>query len=241
VIDGQNETSGTPGKPNLARLLKQLRLAKGLSLNELAAVSGLARSTLYKVENSGMSLTYDKLLSLSAGLGVEIGALFHEPAGNTELPAFIGRRQVGRQGEGDLVPTQNYDYLYLCNELVQKDLIPMIGRVKTRTIEEYGPMVGHPGQEFTFVLDGSIEVVTQLYRAVTLNKGDFIYLDSPMPHAFLCTSKEPATVLTVCSSPEHSHGKAAAVSPPQLLESKPLSGNLAAKRRLPRARARSRR
>jgi hypothetical protein len=50
-------------------------------------------------------------------------------------------------------------------------------------------MVGHASQEFTYVLDSSIEVVTQLYRAVTLDKGDFIYLDSPMPNAFLCTSK----------------------------------------------------
>jgi transcriptional regulator with XRE-family HTH domain len=213
-MDGRKNTAAGEDKPTLARLLKRLRLAKGLSLNELASISGLARSTLYKVENSGMSLTYDKLLSLSAGLGVEIGALFHEPAANAELPAFVGRRQVGRQGDGDLVPTKNYDYLYLCNELVQKDLIPMIGRVKTRTIAEYGPMVGHPGQEFTFVLDGSIEVVTKLYRPVVLNAGDFIYLDSPMPHAFLCKSHEAATVLTVCSSPEHAHGKASCASPP---------------------------
>jgi transcriptional regulator with XRE-family HTH domain len=240
-MDSPNETSEPHGKPSLAKRLKQLRQAKSLSLNQLAAVSGLARSTLYKVENSGMSLTYDKLLALSAGLGVEIGALFHEPGGNSDMPAFVGRRQVGRQGDGDLVPTQNYDYLYLCSELVQKDLIPMIGRVKSRTIEEYGPMVGHPGQEFTYVLDGSVEVVTQLYRSVTLDKGDFIYLDSPMPHAFLCRSKEPATVLTVCSRPDHSHGKAVVATPSQQVEPVSQPANLAAKRRPPRSRAGSRR
>jgi transcriptional regulator with XRE-family HTH domain len=213
-MDATEEATRKPrGKPSLAERLKQLRAAKGMTLNELAAISGLARSTLYKVENSGMSLTYDKLLKLSSGLGVEIGALFQQPGDAPELPAFVGRRQVGRGGDGDLVPTANYDYLYLCNELVQKDLIPMIGKVKTRTIEEYGAMVGHPGQEFSFVLDGAIEVVTQLYRPVVLNKGDFIYLDSPMPHAYLCRSKEPATVLTVCSSPEHSHVHASPAPP----------------------------
>jgi len=190
---------------NLGARLRELRKKMGLSLNELANSAGIARSTLYKVENSGMSLTYDKLISLSAGLGVEVAALF-QPSGRAAEPIPVtGRREIGRQGQGDGVETQNYDYVYLCNELVQKNLVPMLGRVKSRTMEEYGELVGHPGEEFTYVLKGSIEVVTTIYRPAVLNEGDFVYLDSTMPHAFLCRSEEDALVLTVCSSPDNRH------------------------------------
>lgn len=191
-------------KPNLGDRLRRLREEQGLSLNELAQMTGLARSTLYKVENSGMSLTYEKLLDLSRGLGVDIAELFRDPPANTYASSgvtIIGRREIGRNGEGDEVVTPNYLHYYLCNDLVQKRMLPMIGHVRSRTLEEFGELRGHSGEEFTYVLNGAIEVHTAAYRPVTLNKGDYIYLDSTMPHAYLRASDEDAIILTICTSP----------------------------------------
>jgi transcriptional regulator with XRE-family HTH domain len=193
----------TESKPNLGERVKALRLKKGLSLNELAQVAGLSRSTLYKVENSGMSLTYEKLIGLSEGLGVEISQLFRAAADASDKDAFSGRREVGRAGEGDLIVTPNYDHFYLCNEIVHKGLVPMFGKVKHRTLEEFGPLSTHPGEEFTYVLQGTIEVHTKLYRPVVLKRGDYIYLDSTMPHAYLTVGDDEAQILTVCTRPEH--------------------------------------
>jgi transcriptional regulator with XRE-family HTH domain len=190
-------------RPNLGERVKALRLRKGLSLNELANVAGLSRSTLYKVENSGMSLTYEKLIGLSEGLGVEISQLFRSTVEQTSEEAFTGRREVGRAGGGDLVATGSYDHFYLCNEIVHKGLVPIFGVVKSRSLEEFGPLSTHAGEEFTYVLDGAIEVHTKLYRPVRLSKGDYIYLDSTMPHAYLTVGEEEARILTVCTSPEH--------------------------------------
>lgn len=191
-------------RSNLGQRLKQLRAQKRLSLNELAARAKLSRSTLYKVENSGMSLTYDKLIDLSEGLGVEISELFRPSDEVLGAEATVGgRREVGRRGQGYRITTDNYDSLYLCNEIIHKGLVPMIGRVKARSLGQFGSMSGHPGEEFTYVLEGSIEVHTQLYRPVILNEGDYIYLDSTMPHAYVSRSEEDACVLTVCTRPEH--------------------------------------
>lgn len=189
-------------RSNLGGRLRDLRLKRNLSLNDLARLSGLSRSTLYKVENSGMSLTYEKLIQLSRGLSVEISELFRA-APEPHEEAVMGRREVGRGIQGDLIATTNYDCYYLCNEIVHKGLVPMIGRVKARTLAEFGPPTAHPGEEFTYVLEGAIEVHTKLYRPVLLNQGDHIYLDSTMPHAFLCRSAEQALILTVCTRPEH--------------------------------------
>jgi transcriptional regulator with XRE-family HTH domain len=186
----------------LGRRLRELRLKRRLGLNDLARLAGLSRSTLYKVENSGMSLTYEKLIRLSEGLGVEISELFRG-ADEDQQQVITGRREVGRGLQGDLVSTPNYDHYYLCNEIVHKGLVPILGRVKSRSLQEFGPLTAHPGEEFTYVLEGAIEVHTKLYRPVRLNQGDHIYLDSTMPHAFVVTSKQDALILTVCTRPEH--------------------------------------
>lgn len=193
----------TVRRPDLGARVKALRLKSGLSLNELARVAGLSRSTLYKVESSGMSLTYEKLIGLSEGLGVEISQLFRANDDAETNTDFNGRREVGRAGQGDLVVTSNYDHYYLCNEIVHKALVPMFGRVKRQTLEQFGPLSTHAGEEFTYVLNGTIEVHTKLYRPVVLRQGDYIYLDSTMPHAYLAVGDTDAQILTVCTRPEH--------------------------------------
>jgi mannose-6-phosphate isomerase-like protein (cupin superfamily) len=110
----------------------------------------------------------------------------------------------------------NYDHYYLCNEIVHKGLVPMFGRVKSRTLEEFGALSTHPGEEFTYVLEGTIEVHTKLYRPVLLSKGDHIYLDSTMPHAYLNKGAGEALILTVCTRPEHRLQEAMPLSAPPL-------------------------
>ena len=51
------------------------RLSKGLTLRELAARVGMPYSTLSKLENGKMSFTYDKLIRLAQGLGIDLQEL----------------------------------------------------------------------------------------------------------------------------------------------------------------------
>lgn len=192
---------------DLGERLRALRQERGLTLNDVARRTGLSRSTLYKVENSGMSLTYQKLLQLKDGLGVDIAQLFHPTPEVAEIPSAF--REVGRQGEGDLVSTPNYDHYYLCNEIVHKALTPIYGKIKVRAINEFGELSTHPGEEFTYVLEGTVEVHTRLYRPVILNAGDYVYVSSTMPHAYINKGPGTATILTVCSGPEESRAAAA--------------------------------
>ena len=194
---------GSPPGPSLGRRLRDLRNQAGLSLSELAARTGLARSTLYKVENSGMSLTYDKLISLGAGLGIEVGQLFEDgPAPARSGGMFMGRRDIGCIATADVVSTKSYDYMYLCTGLRHKRMVPMYGEIKAKTLEEFGELLSHPGEEFTYVISGAIEVHTKFYSPTRLEAGEYIYLDSTMPHAYLNAGKDKAIVICVCSSPD---------------------------------------
>lgn len=56
----------------VARLLKEERERRGLSLNELAQKAGLSRQTVSYVEQEVQNPTLDTLLRITFGLGVEL-------------------------------------------------------------------------------------------------------------------------------------------------------------------------
>ena len=193
------ESAQRRAKPRLGDRLQALRRRQGWTLREVGERSGLAISTLSKVERNQLSLTYDRLLQLAEGLGVGMAELF---APDPPEPAVTARRAVSHPGDGVLQETSNYDYRYLCTEIAQKRMVPILARIRARTIVEFGPLVRHAGEEFIYVLEGEIEVHTEHYDVVRLNAGGSIYLDSTMGHAYIAASSDEALVIAVCSSEE---------------------------------------
>ncbi|WP_298916895.1 XRE family transcriptional regulator [uncultured Algimonas sp.] len=183
----------------LGRSLKALRAANGWSLAEVSRRTSISISTLSKVENGLLSLTYDKLIGLSEGLDVDVSVFFNK-AGINPDPTPLGRRSLDDIGGGEIIDTPNYQYRYLHTDLSNKQLIPVIVEHTTRTIEDFGPLVKHTGEEFVHVLSGRIEVHTELYAPKILGPGESVYIDSNMGHAYLCVSEEPAQTLSVCVS-----------------------------------------
>ncbi|MEQ8742997.1 XRE family transcriptional regulator [Parasphingorhabdus sp.] len=179
--------------------MRSIRHSQGLTLEEVAKATGVARSSLSKVENGQMSLTYDKLLQISAGLQVDISALFGASNGSPE-GLGIGRRSLTREGEGVKVETKNYDHLYLCADLAKKRMQPVLCRIRAHSVQDFGELVSHSGEEFLLVLEGEIEVATEFYAPVRLAVGEGVYIDSGMKHGYLSASKEDALALLVCSS-----------------------------------------
>jgi len=181
---------------SLAATLRRLRQEAGLNLNELAQRSDLAASTLSKIENAQMSPTYETILSLAAGLGVDVTELFaHKPSAPVS-----GRRTVTRKGEGATLKTATYEYELLCADIARKKLVPLLTRIHANSIREFNTLVTHPGEEFIYVLEGSVVLHTDLYAPTELKAGDSCYFDSLMGHALISSSDEPATILWVCSN-----------------------------------------
>lgn len=188
--------------PSLGKLLRALRARNGWTLREMSDQSGIPVSTLSKVEHDRLTLTYDKLVLLSRRLNIRVTDLFAEVGEEMETPV-VARRSIGRIDRAIQVTTTNYDYHYLCPELRRKRMIPTVTIVKAKTIEEFGALVHHSGEEFIHVLEGSIEVHTEFYDAVVLHKGESLYIDSQMGHAYLAAEGcDEAIILAVCSSPD---------------------------------------
>jgi transcriptional regulator with XRE-family HTH domain len=185
--------------PTLGEVLRDLRKHRGWTLKEMSEESGIPVSTLSKVEHDRLSLTYDKLLQLSQRLQIPISELFAESEPADE--GVTARRSIGRSEDAIRVTTPNYDYYYLCTELRRKRMIPIITRIRAKSLSEFGDLVRHSGEEYIYVLEGTIIVHSEFYDPVTLNTGESIYIDSNMGHAYVAAEDcEEALVLGVCSS-----------------------------------------
>jgi transcriptional regulator with XRE-family HTH domain len=162
-------------------------------------------STLSKVEHDRLTLTYDKLLQVSQKLNMSLSELLSEPGGTTDVePAVTARRSIGLIADAVRVNTRNYDYYYLCPELRRKRMLPIFTRIRAKSLEEFGDLVRHSGEEYIYVLEGAITVHTQFYDPVVLKAGESIYVDSTMGHAYVAEGCDEATVLGVCSSADES-------------------------------------
>lgn len=187
----------------LGAAVKNLRIQKGWTLANLSERTGMQVSSLSKVENDKIALTYDKLMRLADGLQVEISQLLLPEAERRKRPQVVGgRRSVDPAGSGRIINTENYVYRYLATNMLNKGFVPILGEVKARTLEEFGELIQHPGEEFIYVLEGVIILHTDLYAPLHLEVGDSVYFDSQTGHAYLAAGDGPCRMLSICTATE---------------------------------------
>ena len=196
-------TGQLPPDTNPGSALRALRSARGWTLAEVSQRTGLPISTLSKIENGRMSLSYDKLTRLCAGLEIDIAELFATAAGDVTAPARVtGRRSITRAGEGQAINTHGYLHLYPAADLLNKRIVPIIAEINARSMEDFGELIRHPGEEYAYVLEGVVDLHTELYAPTRLATGDSIYFDSGMGHAYIAASPGRCRVLSICSASE---------------------------------------
>jgi mannose-6-phosphate isomerase-like protein (cupin superfamily) len=91
---------------------------------------------------------------------------------------------------------------YLAYELLNKHSIPIIIDVTAKSLEEFGEFNRHPGEEILYVIEGELDLYTSMYTPVNLKKGDSMYFDSNMGHAYVAAGSQPCRILSVCVAPE---------------------------------------
>lgn len=181
-------------REDFGRRLRETRKARGLTLTDVAQKTGLAVSTVSKVERGLMALTYDRLLQLASGLEMDLPALFGGEGASFQKDSLA----VAKLGEFQPQETPTYSYEILFPEVWHKAMTPMTGTVKARSRMEFSDLIRHGGQEFVFVLSGRLTVHTEKHPPVSLGPGESAYLDSGMGHVYTSAGDEDARILVVC-------------------------------------------
>jgi len=201
-VPAKPEESGRHRAPNLSAQkrrsllgdrLRDLRKANGWTLGHVAGLTGLAASTLSKVENGQISLTYDNLAKLSEGLKIEVSALFAPES----IQAVVGRRSVTRKGGGLVVQTEVSRDVFQATELSLKTMVPVVRAIHARSLAEFGDFTRSAGEETVYVLEGAIEFHSEFYEPVILEAGDSIYFDAGMGHAIIASGRAVPRILSV--------------------------------------------
>ena len=174
--------------------LRHLRLQRGMTLQQAGKATGVAQSTLSKMENEQLSPTYNLMQKLALGLDIEMPQLFVPVAD----PPISGRRVVTRKGRGREHATATYDHELIATDLESKRMVPFKSRIRARSMDEFSDWVRHDGEELCLVLEGQVTVYTEEYEPLVLNKGDSSYFDSTMGHALVSSSEQNALVFWVC-------------------------------------------
>lgn len=178
----------------LGKRVREIRLSQSLTLEEASKLTGLARSTLSKIENEQISPTFTAVSKLVKGLGIDIPQLFSQPSRSAGAG---GRRDITRAGEGKPHPTPTYEHELLANQLTSKKMLPYRTTIRARSFEEFGDWVRHEGEELLYVISGSITFYSEFYEPVNLDEGDSAYYDCEMGHAVTSTSENDAVILWV--------------------------------------------
>jgi len=128
------------------------------------------------------------LFQIAQTFGVELTALL-----TGEDPRLHGF-SVSRAAEGVRVDRRHdYDYEALAYNFANKKCEPFLV-----TVEPGGEpsLNSHPGQEFNYVLEGSLSIVIG-GREVILEAGDCVYFDATQPHAMRALDDGIAKFLAV--------------------------------------------
>jgi len=186
----------------LAERVQTLRNRKGWSVTETARRAGVSTSMLWKVENGQTSLTYQKLMQLAAALEVPIGELFAAEATGTP-PG--GRRVIDRKGAAPVVDFGGNLHHFLATDIAQKHYFPILVEVRAPAGDPQNSEA-HSGEEFAFVIEGTIEFRCEGYAPARLQAGDSVYFDASLKHRYVCAEGEVARMLCVYSSLAALHG-----------------------------------
>ena len=185
--------------------LRALRAARGMTLDRLAAATGLTKSYLSKIQNSRKLPPIATLSRIAQALGTGIGSFFGDILNQGEGASVVRKSErlpVVRGGTAF-----GYDYVSLAHDRLVKRMEPFVFTFPSKIDRHV--FFDHGGEEFVFILSGKVifQVGDERWALV---KGDSIYFDAAIPHRGWSVGRD-ATALVVIHSAQSTHKK----PPPQ--------------------------
>lgn len=174
--------------PPVGKKIQKFRTQKKMTLDQVANDTGCSIDYLKKVESGKEMPPVGTLLQLARALQIDSGDLLREQQEhqNARVKAYAKR-------------TQNYAYTTLTPGAENKHLKAF--RVRIDAMQEHkGVGYQHEGEEFVYVLKGTIEVAVGDH-VNHLSLGDSLHFNSGIQHHMRNVGQEEAELLVVIYNP----------------------------------------
>jgi transcriptional regulator with XRE-family HTH domain len=167
MVDGS-----TGAQELLTSNLRRLRIARHLSLSELARTTGMSKATLSGIENGRANPTLETLAALAAALRIPLVELLEEaPLGEVcvvRAAARAGQERPARRLLDTLAPEGSVDVVELA--------------LRAREVQEQGARTSG-ARAHVYVLQGTL-LAGPVERVSELGAGDYAAFPADVPHVF---------------------------------------------------------
>lgn len=173
----------------IASRIKELRDICGYSTEDMAKIVGVEHEKYLSYEESGEDIPISVIYKIANELGVDFSEIL--TGKSPKLNTFCAIKK----GQGiNADRYQGYHFESLGYKFKNRFMEPMIVTVAPDNKDH--KLVVHDGQEFNYVLEGTV-LVEIGEESVILNEGDSIYFDSTLPHGQQALNGKEAKFLTI--------------------------------------------
>ena len=175
----------------IAERIKELREISGLSATSLAQEFEIPLDLIIQNESVAVDIPVGFLYKVAHKFGIELTAIL--TGENPRLHVYcVVRKDKGLSAER----RKQYKYENLAFNFINKKAEPFIVKIEPETKSTSVEFNSHPGQEFNYVLEGTMKIIIDTHEII-LNAGDSIYYDSAYKHALKAMNQTPVKMLAV--------------------------------------------
>ncbi|HBT85435.1 MAG: cupin domain-containing protein [Fermentimonas sp.] len=172
---------------------------KNISVKELAEGSGLTAEQVNRICESEKIPSLSSLIKISRALGVRLGTFLDD---SEQIGPVVNRGEDKQQmvtfTSHQTNSNSHMDFTSLAASKAGRNMEPFLINIQTDNGNE--ARSSHEGEEFLFVLEGSIKV-NYGNESYILKQGDSIYYDSIVDHLVTSIDENGAKILAVVYSP----------------------------------------
>ncbi len=175
----------------IAARLKDLREISGVTIETLSREFKIPKETYCEYESGNVDIPVSFLYEIANRFNVELTAIL--TGENPRLHNYC----LVRKGKGVSVERRKqYKYQSLAYNFLNKKAEPFLVTVDPEPDDAPVHYNSHPGQEFNYLLEGTMKIVINGYEII-LNEGDSLYFDSGINHGMKAIGGKPAKFLAV--------------------------------------------
>ena len=175
----------------IASRIKELREIFGVTMETLAQEFNVPINLYQEYESGNVDIPVSILYKISHRFKVELTSLItgEEPRLHTYA--------LTRGGKGVSVERRkDYKYQSLAYNFIDKKAEPFLVTVEAETASTPISFNSHPGQEFNYVLEGTLKIVLDGHELI-LNTGDSLFFDSGVNHGMKAMNGKTAKFLAI--------------------------------------------
>jgi len=175
----------------ISKKIRQVRKEKNMTLKELSERTGLSVSFLSQVENNATSLAITSLKKIADALEKDISYFFKSP----EVKSYHVKYE---DQEPFKFETSKAEFVKLSGNFPNRIMEAMIVTMPPK--EQHGDFFSHPGEEFIYVLNRTLEIVLDDVTYL-VKQGDSFHFPSTMNHLWRNPLKSTLRFLLVITPP----------------------------------------